>query len=296
MNGEGSVLVVGATGLLGSAVCRRLRSSNEVRALVRPASRAKADPLGRAGMEIVSGDLRDPATLVAACRGVETVVSTATAIASQMPGDSIETVDRAGQLALIDAAEKAGVRRFVFVSFPGQPEAFPLQNAKRAVEERLQRSALDYAILQPTLFQEVWLSPPLGFDFVEGRVRIYGSGEAKLGWIAVEDVAEAAVVAARSSEPARYTATLVGPEALSPNEVVAIFEEATGRKFLVERVPAEALRAQLNLASDPRQQSFFALAVDYSRGGPVTGEGRLPAGRIRVRDYASKVSSQTGSG
>ncbi len=59
---------------------------------------------------------------------------------SRQEGDSIESVDRQGQLALIDAAAAAGVKRFILVSFPSVEVDFPLQSAKRAVEERLRRS------------------------------------------------------------------------------------------------------------------------------------------------------------
>jgi hypothetical protein len=54
------------------------------------------------------GDLKDPASLRAACTGVTAIISSATSVHAQDPANSIETVDRQGQLALIDAAEAAG--------------------------------------------------------------------------------------------------------------------------------------------------------------------------------------------
>src|SRR5262245_26294840 len=100
--------------------CRLLAKRGEAtRALVR----ASADPgklaeLKRLGAELATGDLRDPASLRAACQGVSAIISSATSVHSQDPANSIETVDRQGQLALIDAAEAAGVKHFVLVSFP----------------------------------------------------------------------------------------------------------------------------------------------------------------------------------
>ena len=63
------------------------------------------------GAEIVEGDLEDVASLDAACRGAGTIISTANAIASRRRGDSLEAVDRDGQLALLGAAARAGARR-----------------------------------------------------------------------------------------------------------------------------------------------------------------------------------------
>jgi len=286
-----TVLVVGATGLLGGLVCKHAQPHYDVRAMVRPSSRSKAEMLAREGAEVTFGDLKDGASLSTACQGVRVVISTATAIASPHPSDSIETVDMAGQLALIDAAESAGVERFVFVSFPEQPETFPLQSAKRAVEERLRRSHLRYVILRPTLFQEVWLSPALGFDGAEGRVRLYGTGEPKLSWISVADVASAMVAAADDGAGQREVWDLGGPEALSPNEVVKIFEGVAEREFAVERVPVEVLRAQFAAATDPRQKSFFGLTLEYSRGRVVGAAERkeVSPSKGRVEDYALNV-------
>src|SRR5918911_194830 len=89
------ILVAGATGFVGGEVCRRLSAVGKpVRALVRPtADRGRLEPLEAAGVETVVGDLKDPASLETACRGVRGIISTAAAIASRQPGDSFETVD-----------------------------------------------------------------------------------------------------------------------------------------------------------------------------------------------------------
>ena len=62
------ILVVGATGQLGSHIARMLLDRGQpVRALVRRTSGDAAVP---AGAEPVSGDLKDPESLAAACRGI----------------------------------------------------------------------------------------------------------------------------------------------------------------------------------------------------------------------------------
>ncbi|MBV9945495.1 MAG: NmrA family NAD(P)-binding protein, partial [Myxococcales bacterium] len=128
-------LVVGATGNLGMAAVHALRARGEaVRAMVRPT----ADPASRAalttlGAEIVRGDLKEPSSLREACRGVDAILSTATATRSRQAGDSVESVDGLGQLSLVDAARAERVPHFVFVSMPPLERDCAVQRAKRAV-------------------------------------------------------------------------------------------------------------------------------------------------------------------
>src|SRR3954470_9493753 len=105
------VLVVGATGLVGMEVCRRLRMRGEpIRALIRSTSaEEKVEQLRSLGAELVIGDLKDPASLQRACDGVNAVISTASSTLSRQPGDSIDSVDQEGQLNLVSAARSAGI-------------------------------------------------------------------------------------------------------------------------------------------------------------------------------------------
>src|SRR5262245_54581403 len=113
-------LVVGATGMLGGAIFRLLTAGGRrVRAMTRAGSDpVKVEALERLGAEIVHGDLKDRASLAAACRDATLVVSTASSTIARQQGDSIESVDHQGQLDLVEAAERAGVERFILISFP----------------------------------------------------------------------------------------------------------------------------------------------------------------------------------
>src|SRR5690606_1311844 len=190
-------LVIGATGVLGQEVVRLLCEARKpVRALVRPgASAEKSSRLESLGATLVRGDLKHPSSLRDACAGASTIVSTASATLSRQEGDSIESVDERGQLALIDAAEAAGVGHFVYLSFAPLSVDCALQRAKRAVEARLRESKLSFTVLQPVDFMEIWLSPALGFDPVHGKARIFGSGERPVSWISLFDVARFAAAA-----------------------------------------------------------------------------------------------------
>ena len=264
-------LVVGATGILGSEICRRLVADGRpTRALVRCTSNPdRVAGLKSLGIEIVTGDLKDPASLSAACSQAAKVISTVSSTLSRQPGDSIETVDARGQLNLIDAAEAAQVRQFVLMSFPPIDIDFPLQRAKRAAEERLRRSSMIHTILQPTCFMEVWLGPTLGIDAAKNRAQIYGDGNARTSWISYEDVARFAIAALENPRASNVTVALGGPDALSPLEVVRLVEQSIGTTMTVQHIPEEDLRAQYRTALDSLQQSFAALMLYYARGEVV---------------------------
>ena len=292
-------LVVGATGLLGNRICTLLADGGKpVRALVRSSSNPdKVAELQRIGAEIVRGDLKDPQSLGSACRGAHTVISTASSTLSRQHGDSIESVDRQGQLNLIDAAEAAGVSHFVFISFPHAPIDFPLQSAKRVVEDRLRGCRMTHTILQPTFFMEVWLGPALGFDAANGKAQIYGNGYNKVSWISLEDVAQFAAGSVDNDRVKNATVKLGGPEALSPLEVVHSVEVLMGKPVAVQHVPEEALRMQYDGATDSLQRSFAALMLYCASGDVIDTTEALrliPVKQLKsVRDHfaAARVAS-----
>lgn len=186
-------------------------------------------------------------------------------------------MDRQGQLNVVSAAEAAGVRQFIFISFLQSPEAFPLQDAKHAVEERLQQSNMAYTILRPTFFMEIWLSSHLDFDPANAAATIYGQGVNKISWISLRDVAAFAVAALDNESARNSIINLGGREALSPLEVVHLFEQQTGKKFQLQYVSEDALRAQKERATDGLQQSFAALMLTYAQGAEVPMEETLNA-------------------
>jgi uncharacterized protein YbjT (DUF2867 family) len=287
-------LVVGATGVLGAEICRLLtEQGKKVRALVRSTSaKEKKAALQMLGVELIEGDLKDKSSLENACKNVENILSTATSIVSKQEGDSLIKTDRDGQLALIDAAEKQGVTRFVFISFPPIPLDFPMQTAKRDVEERLKHSKLTFTILQPTLFPEVWAGPHLGFDAAGANVRIYGTGQNKISWISFRDVAQFAVRSIETAAAANQVIPLGGPESLSPLEVVRIFEERTGKQFNIEYVPESVLKGQYESATDPTQKTFAALMLYYHHGSVIDAAPALkmmPLKLRTIRDYADSI-------
>jgi uncharacterized protein YbjT (DUF2867 family) len=287
------ILVVGTTGLLGSRICERLRAEGQpVRAFVRSTSNpSKVRALKSFGCELAIGDLKEPAQIRTACQGISAVISTASSTISRQPGDSIESVDLEGQLALVNAAKSEGVSRFVFVSFRDNANVqHPLTRAKRSVERAI--ADLEFTSIQASYFMEVWLSPALGFDYNHGRVRLYGDGSKPISWVSFGDVAEFCIAPVLRSVASRSVLEVGGPEALSPLDVVKIFQEESGRVFEVETIPEAGLREQLDSATDSLEKSFAGIMLQYAQGDAIDMARLLesiPVPLTSVRQYARRV-------
>jgi uncharacterized protein YbjT (DUF2867 family) len=293
------VLVVGATGLVGREVCRRLLQNGEtVRALIRTTSSPeRVASLVALGTEIYTGDLKDPGSVADACYGANAIISTASSTLSAQPGDSIESVDKDGQLALVDAAARANVQRFVFVSFRRRPDlSFPLADAKAAVEKALTR--LNFTIIQASYFMEVWLSPALGFDYANTTARIYGDGIRPTSWVSFADVAEMCVTALRHPNANSAVIEFGGPESLSALEAVDCFERIGGRRFKVDHVPESALRSQYEAASDSMAKTFAGLMLGAAHGDSIDPAPVKQVFGLQLRtveDYARGVLGKAAS-
>lgn len=260
-------LVVGATGSLGGRIAHALLGlERDVRALVRDP--AKAGPLEAAGAQVVVGNVKDPASLDAACSGVDVVVSTATM--SKRGDDSPENVDMRGTQNLIDAARRAGVHKFVFVStLNASPDSpIPVFRAKGAAEEHLRQSGMDYTIIQANAFMDVWFPMLIEMPVSSGHpVTLVGESRRRHAFVAEQDVAAFAVAAAVGNPAARNTTLAIGgPEAVTLREVVRAYEEAAGRSIPVRSVaPGEPIPGL------PEQVWGFAAALE-SFDSPVPME------------------------
>ncbi len=267
------ILVVGATGQLGTALVRKLtHRGRQVRILVRPTSHYQH--LQGSGVELAFGDLKSPESLDAACRGATTVFATANAVVPRR-GDTFASVEDFGYRQLVDACKKHGIQRFVFASVPVSPfdDQIPTMRHKRAVERLVQGSGIPYTILRASYFMDDWLAlmgssiplrgaeshtleRPFWFSrffmravgrLVERRgiALVPGSGRTRHAFIALDDVAEFMV---RSlDEPSAVNAVwdVGGPEILSWDEVVAVFARVLGRPIRIVHQPAGVYRAML---------------------------------------------------
>ncbi|MBK5258400.1 MAG: SDR family oxidoreductase [Thermoanaerobaculia bacterium] len=220
-------LVVGSTGLLGRMITLGLLERGlPVRSLLR-------GDASIAGVESVRGDLKDPSSLEKAMHGITTVITSATS-AQRGGDDNVSSVDDAGNRSLIDAAKRAGVSRFIFISAAAVDEAspVPLFAAKARVEKHLRDSGMEWTIVAPHAFMDVWFPLLIGSAIGSGQpVSLIGGGKRRHSFIAVEDVARFAVAAVGNPAARNLRIVIGGPEALSFQDVVRQSSEILRREI-----------------------------------------------------------------
>lgn len=243
------ILIVGATGVVGGMVARRLlEQEKEVRILVRENSPSEqmapqgmatsAQSLIEAGAESVYGDLKDENSIRRAVEGVQTIVSSANS-ALRSGEDNVQNVDREGNRRLIETAATSGVEHFIFISALGATLDSPndFMRAKAETEQRLRDSGMDYTIVAPTAFFENWPAMVVGMPALQGQpVTLVGEGRRRHSFISNRDVAAFAVAAVDHPQARNQYLPLGGPQALSWREVVATYERVLGRDIPVNWV------------------------------------------------------------
>ncbi len=236
-----SLLVVGATGTLGRQVARRaLDEGYQVRCLVRSFKRAAF--LKEWGAELVRADLCDPETLPVALEGVTAIIDAATA----RPTDSlsIKQVDWEGKVALIQAAKKAGVERYIFFSIldADQYPEVPLMEIKRCTEVFLAESGLNYTILQLAGFMQGLISQ-YAIPILDNQVVWVTNQTAPISYMDTQDIAKFAVRTLSVPETSNHVFPVVGTRPWTPQEIIELCERLSGEKAKVTRMPLGVLRA-----------------------------------------------------
>lgn len=237
------ITVVGGSGMLGGYVCRDLLAAGlPVRVMTRAPE--KAGKLADMGVELVRGDLRNAASLDAAIGGTRVLISASHALLGGRASSS-EQVDGTGQRALVDAAVRAGVAHFVFVSVMGvaSDHAIDFWRTKWHTEQYLKASGLPYTIVRPAAFMDLHAFELLGKAVLNGKpVPISGAGINPRNFVAAADVARRIAVLVGSGVPANETITIGGPQNLSAMEVARAFAAHGGRQARTIHLPLAVLR------------------------------------------------------
>lgn len=265
-----TILVVGATGQLGLMVTRQLSEAGlPVRALVRPG--AALAPLEQIpGVELVQGDLSQAGSLAAACDGVYTIIATANAAFPRHKHDKLEKVDGQGYLDLISAADVAGVEQFIYSSTleTHLDSYIPTYAWKRKTEKALQNSRMVYSVFRAAQFMELafaLMGSPLPLRGVEnptferpyrfgrnfyqgvkhdmqkkGQAQIPGKGKASHAYLAMQDMAAFLVNSVQNPAAENVILDVGGPQALTPLEVKALFEDVLGKPLKARTTPGMA--------------------------------------------------------
>ncbi len=267
-----TVLVTGATGFIGPHVVHALRAREiPVRALVRDRGRARPGSTAW-GVELVEGDVTDPAALRAAAAGADAVVHLVAIIKGSRA--DFERVMAQGTRNLVAAAEDAGVRRFVLASALGLNErskdAVPYFAAKWEMERAVTESGLEHVILRPSFVfgKDGGVLPTfVRLARFAPVTPIVGPGTQRLQPIWVEDLAEyyaRAVDRAGGREP-------------------HVRDRRPGRGHLERVLGTPEARARRSAAVDSRAVRRDARAGDAHRAPAGRAGDARPADDARAR-------------
>lgn len=233
------VLVVGATGFLGAKILRNL--AQDENATVLAMSRKGAPSGDVTGVEWVRGDMMDPASLDRVLQGVDVVVSSAN---SYMKG-SLDT-DFQGNKNLIEAAARAKVSRFVFLSIVGCEAAskVPHFHAKKVAEDLIKASGVPYVFVRAPSFLDQ------STDYIAKAVKggkFQGMGDKTTRWsyVLTDDLAVYLAKAAtyRGSEIVNQTIDVGwsdGPK--NQQELADIISSVINRRLKIQIIPWWILR------------------------------------------------------
>jgi uncharacterized protein YbjT (DUF2867 family) len=283
------VLLLGAAGLIGSAVGARLKvDGHRVSAVVRrrdaAARRLSADRLVELDLRgATRAEIWSPLI-----EGVDAVVNAAGVLQDSMR-DATRAVHLDAPAALYEACAASGVRRVVHISAMGAQEEglTPFSATKHAAEAALTASGLDWVILRPSvvvgraayggsaLFRGLAALPRLPAIEGAGRVQV----------VQLDEVAETVARLVRPDAPARIALDLAGPEPMTVEQVVAHYRRWLGwPPARLLRPPGWTMRLAY-LAGD--------LAGRLGWRPPIRSTARLEMARGAVGD-PSRWSEATG--
>lgn len=243
------VLVVGATGYIGQhVVTASTKLGHPTFALVRsttssdPAKAALLKSFKDAGATLVVGDLSDNASLVAALKQVDVVISTVGG------GQLLD------QAKLLTAAKEAGtIKRFLPSEFGNDVDQIELDvevtkdlfGAKRQIRRLVEQSGIPFTYVSAGSYAGYYLAPIVQDAWAppkDGTLTIFGDGNAKAIFVDEADVGTFAIKAIDDPRTANKQLVIIPKEnVLSQNELVALWEKKLGHIFEKEVLGKEAV-------------------------------------------------------
>jgi uncharacterized protein YbjT (DUF2867 family) len=232
MTNKMTVLVAGATGMLGTKIVSALldKGATNVVAMVRssndtnPKNRQKIDAMVAKGATIIEGDVMQPKTLLSLFTGVDVVISAI--------GNTDATVP--GQKHLIDAAKQQGIKRFIPSDYSADYRGLDYGDSdnldkRKEVLEYLQHSGLEYTLVLNGAFMDSIAYLPL-FDLEHQTFQYWGDGNMPMNFTTTDDAAKYIAEAAIDPSLANKALEVAG-DTLTAKQLKATYEEATGAKL-----------------------------------------------------------------
>ena len=262
-----TILVVGATGMLGMPVARQLHKDGyTVRVLARNPENAKAK-LGDS-FDYVRGDVEDLSSLENAldgCFGVHINLR-----GGPKPED-FDRIEHRGSANIARVAKSKGVQRISYLSGAATFEEnawFPMVKAKLQAEKALRDSGVPCTIFCATHFME-----SLSLAVRGNRAMIIGKQPHPLHWLAASDYAEMVSRAFELPEAANKRLYIFGPRALTMSEALHTYCSIVHPGIKVSSVPVWVLSLIGKLSFNPEVQNIAELMKFFEK----VGEGGDPS-------------------
>ena len=259
------VLVAGGTGRLGTLIVTALAARGaDVRVLTR--DRHRAAHLTSGHVEVTIGDVREPASVVAAAANRDVVVSAVHGFAGP-GGGSPESVDRDGNTQLFRAAHAAGAAVVLMSVVGAAPDSpFELFRMKHAAETALAAGSAPATVVRATAFLELWIEI---LDSTSGRAHrpvVFGRGRNPITFVSVRDVAALATRVVLDPTTRGDTLEIGGPDDLTLSELARMVAARHGSSRGPRHAPRPALHVMAStigrLRPELGRQARAALAMD----------------------------------
>jgi uncharacterized protein YbjT (DUF2867 family) len=234
-----TVLVTGATGRQGGAVVRHmLRKGWKLRALTRNPVGREAQSMALQGVEVMKGDLEDPASLASAAAGVYGIYS----VQDFWAVGAKREVQQGKNVA--DAAKKAGVKHFVYSSVAGAERntGIPHWESKWAVEKHIRSLGLPTTVIRPVAFMEMYYVDQVEIGILKGKLADPIRGDKPYQTITTEDIG--AFVALAFERPTEFIGKeleIAGSE-LTNLEAAKVFSRVLGKPVKFQKLPLLLVR------------------------------------------------------
>jgi dihydroflavonol-4-reductase len=259
------IALTGASGYTGGRLLETLRKrGDEVRVLVRGSSGAAAR-LRSTASAVVAGDLADEAAIASLVEGCDAVLHVAAVYRTAgHPDEYYREVNVRGTERLLEAAARAGVRRFVHTSTvgvhgdvksPPADETAPIapgdvyQRTKAEAEALALRyhreRAVPVVVVRPGAIygpRETRLLK-LFRAIARGRYAVVGSGRSFYHPVYIDDLVRGFLLALERQEAVGEAFLVCGPRYVSQDELAALVAKHTGGRVLPFHVPAWPLQA-----------------------------------------------------
>ena len=239
-----SLLIIGGTGTLGrQVVLQALTKGYPVRCMVR--NFRKANFLKEWGVELVYGDLTRPETIPPCLKGITAVIDASTSRANEL--DSLKKVDWEGKLCLIESAEAANIKRFIFFSTQNveQFENIPLMKLKYGIETKLKKSRIPYTIFRLTGFYQ-GLIEQYAIPILENYPIWVTNENTNIAYMDTQDIARFCLRSLQIPQTKNQTFFLSGLRGWVSSEIINICEQLAGQKAKVQKVPLFTLKLVSN--------------------------------------------------